>query len=69
MFLDYPNSGTAFRRLADLVNLVDKAERGKFTYLAWSVAYACLSASKEEHPMSTMSARWKRLVMSRTTRT
>jgi hypothetical protein len=51
------------------VNLVDKAERGKFTYLAWSVAYACLSASKEEHPVSTMSARWKQLVMSRTTRT
>jgi hypothetical protein len=69
MFLDYPDSGTVFRRLVDLVNLVDEAERGKFTYLAWSVAYACLSASKEEHPVSTMSARWKRLVMLRTTRT
>jgi hypothetical protein len=69
MFLDYPDSGTAFRRLVDLVNLVDKAEQGKFTYLAGSMAYACLSASKEEHPVSTMSARWKRLVMSRTTRT
>jgi hypothetical protein len=69
MFLDYPDSGTAFRRLVDLVNLVDKAERGKFTYLAWRVAYACLSASKEEHRVSTMSTWWKRLVMSRTTRT
>jgi hypothetical protein len=69
MFLDYPDSGTAFRRLVDLVNLVDKAKQGKFTYLAWSMAYACLSASKEEHPVSTMSARWKRLVMSRTMRT
>jgi hypothetical protein len=69
MFLDFLDSGTAFRRLVDLVNSVDEAKRGKFTYLAWSVAYACLSASKEEHPVSTMFARWKRLVMSRTTRT
>jgi hypothetical protein len=69
MFLDYSDSGTAFRRLADLVNLVDEAKQGKFTYLAQSVAYACLFASKEEHPVSTMSARWKRLVMSRTMRT
>jgi hypothetical protein len=69
MFLDYPDSGTAFRRLVDLVNLVDEAEQGRFTYLAWSMAYACLFASKEEHPVSTMSAQWKRLVMSRTTRT
>jgi hypothetical protein len=69
MFLDYPDSGTAFCRLVDLVNLVDEVERGKFTYLARSVAYACLSDSKDEHPVSTMSARWKRLVMSRTTRT
>ncbi len=69
MFLDYPDPGTAFRRLVDLVNLVNEAEQGKFTYLAWSMAYACLSASKEDHPVSTMSARWKRLVMSRTTST
>ncbi len=69
MFLDYPDSGTAFRRLGDLVNSVDEAKQGKFTYLARSMAYACLSASKEEHPVSTMSARWKRLVMSRTMRT
>jgi hypothetical protein len=69
MFLDYPDSGTAFCRLVDLVNLVNETKRGKFTYLAWSMAYTCLSASKKEHPVSTMSARWKRLVMSRITRT
>ncbi len=69
MFLDYLDSGTAFPRLVDLVNLVDKAEQGRFTYLAQSVAYACLSASEEEHPVTTMSTRWKRLVMLRTTRT
>jgi hypothetical protein len=65
MFLDYPDLGTAFRRLVDLVNLVDRAERDKYTYLAQSMAYACLSASKEEHPLSTMSIQWKRMVMSR----
>jgi hypothetical protein len=57
MFLDYPDSGTAFCRLVDLVNSVNKAERGKLTYLARSVAYACLSTSKEGHLVSTMSAR------------
>jgi hypothetical protein len=68
MFLDYPDLGTAFRRLVDLVNLVNEAERDKYTYLARSVAYACLSASKEEHPLSTMSVQWKRMVMSRVTK-
>ncbi len=69
MVLDYLDSGTAFRRLVDLVNLVDGAERDKLTYLARSMAYACLSASKEKHPVSTMSAQWKRMVMSRATKT
>jgi hypothetical protein len=60
IFLDYPDLGTAFCRLVDLVNLVDGAEQDKYTYLAWSIAYACLSATKEEHPVSKMAARWKR---------
>ena len=68
MFLDYPDLGTAFCRLVDLINSVDGAERDKFTYLAQSMAYACLSASEEEHPVSTMSSKWKRMVMSKTTR-
>jgi hypothetical protein len=55
MFLDYPDLGTAFHRLVDLVNLVNGAERDKFTYLTQSMAYACLSASEEKHPVSTMS--------------
>jgi hypothetical protein len=69
MFLDYPKAGTAFRRLVNLVNSVDRAERDKFTYLARSMAYACLSANKGEHHMSTMSIQWKRMVMSRPTKT
>ena len=68
MFLDYPDSGTAFCRLVDLINSVDGAERDKFTYLARSMAYACLSTSKEEQPVSTMSSKWKRMVMSKATR-
>ena len=67
MFLDYPDLGTAFCRLVDLINSVDGAERDKFTYLAQSMAHACLSASEEEHPVSTMSSKWKRMVMTKTT--
>ena len=33
------------------------------------MAYACLSASEEEQPLSTMSSKWKRMVMSKATRT
>jgi hypothetical protein len=33
------------------------------------MAYPCLSASKEKHPVSTMSAQWKRMVMSRAMKT
>ncbi len=69
MFLDYPDSGTAFCRLVNLVNLVDGAKRDKYTYLAQSIAYACLFATKEEHPVSTMAAWWKRVVMSRAIKT
>jgi hypothetical protein len=69
MFLDYSDSGTAFRRLVDLVNLVDEAERDKYTYLARSIAYACLAATKEEHLVSMMTARWKCVVMLRATKT
>jgi hypothetical protein len=69
MFLDYPDSGTVFRRLVDLVNSVDGAEQDKYTYLAWSIAYTCLSVTKEEHPVSTMAARWKCVVMSRAMKT
>jgi hypothetical protein len=68
MFLDYPESGAAFCQLVDLINLVKEAERDKFTYLARSMAYACLSASEEELPISTMSSKWKRMVMSKTTK-
>ena len=32
------------------------------------MAYACLSASEEELPISTMSSKWKRMVMSRATK-
>ncbi len=69
MFLDYPESGTVFCRLVDLVNLVDGAEQDKYTYLAQSIAYACLSATEEEHPVSTMAARWNCMVMLRAMKT
>jgi len=69
VFLDYPDSGTSFCRLVDLINSVDGAERDKFIYLARRMAYACLSASEEEQPLSTMSSKWKRMVMSKATRT
>jgi hypothetical protein len=69
MFLDYPDSGTAFCRLVNLINSVDGAKQDKYTYLARSIAYTCLSATKEEHPVSTMATWWKRLVMSRATKT
>jgi hypothetical protein len=69
MCLDYLDSGTVFCRLVDLVNLVDGAEQDKYTYLVRSITYACLFATKEEHPVSTMAARWKRVVMLRATKT
>ena len=68
MFLDYPDLGTAFCRLVDLINSVGEAKKNNFTYLARSMAYACLSASEDEFPISTMSSKWKRLVMSRVTK-
>ncbi len=43
----------------DLINSVDGVKQDKFTYLARSMAYACLSASEEEQPVSTMSSKWK----------
>jgi hypothetical protein len=57
LFLDYPDLGTTFRRIVDLIQLVDKAERVKFQYLAQSVAYACSSASEETRPVSTMASK------------
>jgi hypothetical protein len=68
MFLDYSDSGTAFCRLIDLINLVDGAKQDKYTYLARSIVYACLSATEEEYPMSMMAAWWKQVVMSRVTK-
>jgi hypothetical protein len=63
MFLDYSNAGTAICWLVNLLNLVEEAERDKFTYLAQCMAYACLSATKDKHPVSTMAIHWKRMVM------
>ena len=67
LFLDYPDLGTTFRRIVDLIQSVDEAERVKFQYLAQSVAYACSSASEETRPVSTMASKWKRLILSKQT--
>jgi hypothetical protein len=67
LFLDYPDLGTTFRRIVDLINLVDEAKRVKFQHLVQSVAYACLSASKSARPMSTMASKWKRLIFTKPT--
>ncbi len=60
--LDYPDLGTMFHWIVDLINLVDKTEQVKFQYLAQSVAYACSSAGAETRPVSTMASKWKRLI-------
>jgi hypothetical protein len=67
LFLDYPDLGTTFRRIVDLINLVDKAERVKFLHLAQSVAYACFLASKSVRPTSTMASKWKWLIFTKPT--
>ncbi len=67
LFLDYPDMGTTFRRIVDLIRLVDKTERVKFQYLAQSVVYACSSASEEVRLVSTMASQWKRLILSKQT--
>jgi hypothetical protein len=67
LFLDYPDLGTTFRRIVDLINLVDKAKQVKFLHLAQSVAYACFLASKSARPTSTMASKWKRLIFMKPT--
>jgi hypothetical protein len=41
LFLDYPNTGTTYRRIEDLVRGVDHPQRHLFKPLLMSVAYAC----------------------------
>jgi hypothetical protein len=67
LFLDYPDLGTTFWRIVDLINLVDKAEWVKFQHLAQSVAYACFLASESARPMSTMASKWKQLIFTKPT--
>jgi hypothetical protein len=62
LFLDYPDLGTMFRWIVDLINLVDKTEQVKFKYLTQSVVCACFLASKVPKPVSTMASKWKRLI-------
>jgi hypothetical protein len=67
LFLDYPDLGTTFWRIVDLINSVDEAKRVKFQHLAQSVAYACFSASESARPTSTMASKWKRLIFTKLT--
>ncbi len=41
LFLDYPDLGTAFRRVTDLINSVAKEKVRNFKFLAWQMAYTC----------------------------
>jgi hypothetical protein len=63
LFLDYPDMGTTFRWIVDLIHSVNKTKRVKFQYLAQSVVYACSLASEEVRPVSTMASQWKRLIL------
>jgi hypothetical protein len=65
LFLDYPDLGPTFHWIVGLINLVDKTEWVKFQYLSQSVACACLSASVETRPVSTVASKWKRLIFSK----
>jgi hypothetical protein len=67
LFLNYPDLGTTFRRIMDLINLVDEAEWVKFQHLTQSVAYACFLASESARPTSTMASKWKRLIFTKPT--
>jgi hypothetical protein len=61
LFLDYPDLGTAFRRVTDLINSVAEEEVGSFKILAWQMAYACQLMPDSEESTSALAMDWKRL--------
>ncbi len=65
LFLDYPDLGTAFRRVTDLINSVAKEKVGNFKILAWQMAYACHLLPDLEESTSALVMEWKHLLRSK----
>jgi hypothetical protein len=59
LFLDYPNMGTTYRRVEDLVQGVDHTQRRLFKPLLMSVAYACHQRAGSQGSALLMD--WKRV--------
>ncbi len=65
LFLDYPNMGTAFRRMEDLVRSVEKSKRHIFRPLVMSMAYACHQRAGSEDSTNALAMPWKRIPRSK----
>jgi hypothetical protein len=65
LFLDYPDLGTAFHRVMDLINSVAEEKVGNFKILAWQMAYACHLMPDLEESTSALALEWKRLPRSK----
>jgi hypothetical protein len=62
LFLDYPNLGTTYRRVQDLVGGVDPSQRRLFKPLLMSVAYACHRRAGSQD--SAIAMEWRRIARS-----
>ncbi len=62
LFLDYPNMGTTYRQVEDLVRGVGHPQRRLFKPLLMSVAYACHQRAGSQD--STILMDWKRIARS-----
>jgi hypothetical protein len=65
LFLDYPDLGTAFRRVTDLINSVAKEMVGNFKFMAWQMAYACHLMPDSEESTSVLAMEWKCVLRSK----
>ena len=62
LFLDYPNLGTTYHRVQDLVQGVDPSQRRLFKPLLMSVAYACHQCAGSQD--SAIAMDWRRIARS-----
>ena len=62
LFLDYPNLGTTYRRVQDLVGGVDPTQRRLFKPLLMSVAYVCHQRAGSQD--SAIAMDWRRIARS-----
>ncbi len=65
LFLDYPDLGTAFHRVTNLINSVAEETVGNIKILAWQMAYACQLMPDLEESTSALAMDWKRLLRSK----